>query len=276
MDKDDEAKIPVDELSNMNQNNGEQLKHDVVSRRFDIAAAIIVVLVFLIGVYLTQRFVGPILLSIVLVYLLKPVHSFLFRVTRHGQLSSFFSIMMMFFVILYVLIGLISVLLFEVSKIQRSGALTEVRLTRISEEFRLWILDKLPGQATEYVRQVGDIPASIASWASPIAQSQLTSFASQLPSLFAESIVIIFLTYYILNDGKQIVESAIELIPGNRKDAVSDFFQELNLIYTTLFTVYFTTSMLSGILAALGFYILEIPYPFVLGVISPSLLCFRY
>ncbi|MDD1753469.1 MAG: AI-2E family transporter [Methanotrichaceae archaeon] len=245
----------------------EPVKYDHFSRRFDIAATIIVFLVFLIGVYLTQKFLSPILLSIVLVYLLKPVYGLLFRVTRRGRLSSFFSIMMMFVIILYVLLGLSSVLLFEISKIERSGALTELRLTNISEEFGLWIIDKLPEQAAIYVKQVGDIPATIAAWASPIAQAQLTSFATQLPNLFAQSIVIIFLTYYILNDGKQIAAQAIELIPMNRKEMVSYFFEELNMIYTTLYTVYFTTSMLSGILAALGFYILGIPSPLVLGVI---------
>ncbi|MDD1741854.1 MAG: AI-2E family transporter [Methanotrichaceae archaeon] len=260
------SEVPAPEILEKIQKD-EFEKHDRVSRRFDIAATIIVFLVFLIGVYLTQKFLSPILLSIVLVYLLKPVYDFLFRATRHGRLSSFFSIMMMFVIILYVLFGLVSVLLFEISKIERSGALTELRLTRISEEFRIWIVDKLPEQAAIYVREVGDIPATLVAWASPIAQAQLTSFATHLPDLFAQSIVIIFLTYYLLNDGKQIIASAIELIPRNRRETVSDFLQELNLIYTTLFTVYFTTSMLSGILAALGFYILGIPYPIVLGVI---------
>jgi predicted PurR-regulated permease PerM len=259
--------IPANETSNMNRKDGEYLKCDKRSRRFDIASTIIVFLIFLIGVYLTQKFISPILLSIVLVYLLKPVYGYLFKVTRHSRLSSFFSMMMVFVIIMYVLFGLVSVLIFEITKIERSGALTELRLTRISEEFELWIVDKLPAQAAEYVKQVGDVPATIAAWASPIAQAQLTAFATQLPILFAESIVIIFLTYYILNDGSEILASAIELIPRDRKEIVSDFFQDLNLIYTTLFTVYFTTSMLSGILAAIGFYILGIPYPIVLGVI---------
>ena len=45
------------------------------------------------------------------------------------------------------------------------------------------------------------------------------------------------------------------------------FIQELDSIYTTLFTVYFSTSMLSGVLAAIGFSLLGVPYPFVLGAI---------
>ncbi len=238
-----------------------------VSRRFDIAAGIIVFLAFLITVYLTQDFLSTILLSIVLVFLLKPVYSYLFKVTRHGQLSSFFSIMVMFVVILSVLVGLSSVLLLEISKIERTGALSELRLTRISDEFDLWIVDNIPDQAAIYVKQVGDIPATIATWATPIAEEQLTAFASHLPDLFAQSIVVIFFTYYILIDGGQIADRALDLLPRDRRGIVSYFLQELNMIYTTLFTVYFTTSMLSGILAAIGFYLIGIPYPFVIGAV---------
>ncbi len=237
------------------------------SRRFDIAAAIIVFLVFIATVYLTKNFLSTILLSIVLVFLLKPVYGFLFRVTRHGQISSFFSIMVVFVVILSVLLGLSSVLLIEISNLQRSGALNELRFSRISEEFDLWIVDHLPSQVAYYVKQIGDIPAAIATWVSPVAEAQLSSFAAHLPDLFAQSIVVIFFTYYILIDGEHFVASAIAILPRARRGLVRYFFQELNMIYTTLFTVYFTTSMLSGILAALGFYLLGLPYPFVLGAI---------
>jgi predicted PurR-regulated permease PerM len=237
------------------------------SRRFDIAAAITVFLVLIITVYLTKNFLSTILLSIVLVFLLKPVFGYLYRVTRQSQLSSFFSIMVMFIVILSVLLGLSSVLLIEISNLQRSGALTELRFSRISEEFDLWMVENLPEPAAMYVKQVGDIPAAIASWASPIAEEQLSSFAAHLPDLFAQSIVVIFFTYYILIDGEQIAARTIDLLPRERRGMVSHFFQELNMIYTTLFTVYFTTSMLSGVLAALGFYVLKIPYPLVLGAV---------
>ncbi|MDP4156590.1 MAG: AI-2E family transporter, partial [Bacillota bacterium] len=86
--------------------------------------------------------------------------------------------------------------------------------------------------------------------------------------LFAQAIVAIFFTYYILIDGKMFVEKSVDLLPEAKKGIVRFFFDELNSIYTTLFTVYFTTSMLSGFLAAIGFFFLGIPYPFVLGVVT--------
>ncbi len=56
-----------------NIQNDETAKYDRIDRRFDIAATITVFLVFLFGLFLTQKFLSAILLSIVLAYLLKPI-----------------------------------------------------------------------------------------------------------------------------------------------------------------------------------------------------------
>ena len=117
----------------------------------------------------------------------------------------------------------------------------------------------------KYVKEIGDIPATIARWLFPIVERELSSFASNLPGLFAQLIVVIFFTYYILIDGNTFLSKAVDLLPEQKRSMVCYFLQELNSIYTTLFTVYFSTSMLSGVLAAIGFSLLGVPYPFVLG-----------
>lgn len=55
-------------------------------RPFDLAAGALVLIVFLATVYLTKDFLNTILLSIVLVFLLKPLYAVFFRLTKHGQI----------------------------------------------------------------------------------------------------------------------------------------------------------------------------------------------
>jgi predicted PurR-regulated permease PerM len=238
-----------------------------MGRRFDIAVDIGILMVFIVTLYMTKDFLSTIPLSIVLFYLLKPVYAGIFRLTGHEGLSSFVSLMVVFAVILAVLIGLSSVLLIEISNIQRSGALAAIRLSGISNDFILWMNSSLPAPVVLYVKGVGDIPAAIADWIAPIAEVQLSGFVSSLPILFAESLIAIVFTYYMLIDGRHILDRAVELIPKTKRGIFHHFLQELDSIYTTLFTVYFATSMLSGILAALGFYLLGIPYPLVWGTL---------
>ncbi len=237
------------------------------SRKFDIAAVAIVFLVFIATVYLTKDFLSTILLSIVMTFLLKPVYARLLRLTRQRQISSFLAILVVFIIILAVLLGMTSVLLIEISNLQKSGDIADITVTNLSQDLNKWMETNLPAPVSGYIKEIGDIPATIASWALPIIEAQLSGFASNLPILFAQSIVVVFFTYYILIDGKYFVRKAVEIMPKTRMGLASHFLQELNAIYTTLFTVYFTTSMLSGILAAIGFFLLGIPYPLIWGII---------
>jgi predicted PurR-regulated permease PerM len=71
----------------------------------------------------------------------------------------------------------------------------------------------------------------------------------------------------MLIDGRHILDRTVELMPKTKRGIFRHFLQELDSIYTTLFTVYFTTALISGSLAALGFYLLGIPYPLVWGTL---------
>lgn len=246
------------------------------SRQFDKAAGAFVFLVFLITVYLTKEFLSTILLSVVLVFLLKPLYAVFFRLTRRNRISSFFSMLIVFAIILAFLLGVTTVLLVEISNLQRSGAISSDRITSIIAGMDIWAKSSFPSWIYSYImeivskygmQEIRDIPIAVATWIFPIAQQELSSFASNLPVLFAQLIVVIFFTYYLLVDGKGFIAKAVDLFPEEKQAFLQIFLRELNSIYNTLFTVYFTTSMLSGVLAAIGFSLLGLPYPVLIGAV---------
>ena len=231
------------------------------SRRFDMAAGIFVFLVFLLTVYLTKDFLNTILLSMVLVFLLRPLYSIFFRLTGRSQISSFFSIMIVFMLILGFLVGITTVLLVETANLERSGFVSGSQITTLIQEIEIWAKSSIPTWIynsiieiiLRYVEEISDIPITIAKWLLPVLERGLGSFASNLPVLFAQLIVAVFFTYYILMDGKDFMAKALDLVPEEKKGLIRIFLHELNMIYDTLFSVYFTTSMLSGAMAAIGF-----------------------
>jgi predicted PurR-regulated permease PerM len=246
------------------------------SRWFDRAARTFVFLVFLITVYLTKEFLSTILLSVVLIFLLKPLYSVFFRLTRRNRVSSFFTIMIVFAIILAFLLGITATLLVEISNLQMSGAISSDRITSVIAGMDIWAKSSLPSWIYSYiteivskygVKEIREIPIAVATWILPLAQQELSSFVSNLPIFFAQLIVVILFTYYLLVDGKGFLVKAVDLIPEERQTSIRIFLQELNTIYTTLFTVYFTTSMLSGVMAAIGFSLLGLPYPVLMGAV---------
>ena len=243
------------------------------SRRFDVAAAIFVFLVLLLTIYLTKDFLNTILLSIVLVFLLRPLYAVFFRLTHRRQISSFFSILIVFLLILGFLVGITTVLLVEMVNLERSGAISGSQITALIQEMELWAKSAIPAWIynsiveiiLRYVEEISDIPIAIAKWLLPVLEKGLAAFASNLPVLFAQLVVAVFFTYYILMDGRDFVGKAMDLVPEKKKELARVFLHELDMIYDTLFSVYFTTSMLSGAMAAIGFSLLGLPYPFLMG-----------
>ena len=114
------------------------------SRRFDLAAGITVFLVFLITVYLTKNFLNTILLSMVLVFLLRPLYSLFFRLTHRRRISSFFSLLIVFLLILGFLIGITTALLVEMVNLERSGFISGSQITAMIQEIELWAKSSIP------------------------------------------------------------------------------------------------------------------------------------
>lgn len=245
-------------------------------QRFDISARIFVLLILLLTLYLTKDFLATILLSVVLVFILNPVYNIFFRLTGKKQISSFLSILMVLVIILSLIFGITTVLLVELSNLQASGAIsnTEISTTiNMIDEWSKsvipnWLYSSIINIALRYVQEISDIPIALATWIFPILQRELTAFTANLPILFAHLILVVFFTYYLLVDGKKFITQAVmDLVPEEKQDMVWSFLKELYSIYHTLFTVYFTTSMLSGVMAAIGFSLLGLPYPFLMGVV---------
>ena len=122
-----------------------------LGRRFDIAVVAFVFLVFLATVYLTKDFLSTILLSVVLAFLLKPLYAVIYRITKHGQVSSLLSILIVFVVILAVLLALTTVLLAEISNLEQSGAISNVQVSTITQDLDQWVQSKLPAWLYQYL-----------------------------------------------------------------------------------------------------------------------------
>ncbi|HWQ20367.1 MAG TPA: AI-2E family transporter, partial [Methanotrichaceae archaeon] len=148
-----------------------------------------------------------------------------------------------------------------------SHDLASLSISSISTDLDVWMKSNLPASAAPLLSFIGSFTAKISSSLLPMLQGWMGDFATSLPVLFSQLLVVIFLTYYVLIDGKHFLDNAVEFVPESRKPAVVYFLKEINGIYTSLFSVYFVTSMLSGVIAAVGFFLMGIGYPFTLGAI---------
>ena len=257
-----------------------------LSRKFYTGALTLVLLIAILTVYVTKEFLTTILLSVFLAYMLNPVYKYALRLTGRRSLSSFLSIILVFIVFVFIVISAIGVLSNEVSVLLASED-TYQMVSNFSSNVNSFVENSLPGPVGTYVKQSGglsiaaekylppalayyivhlsDLSVAVVSWVLPILQNSISGFLSDLPIRFAQFLIAIFFTYYFLIDGRDMVYRVVSELP--EKDLVRHFMKDLNTIYNNLFNVYFITSMLSGIFAAIGFSLMGTPYPVLLGAV---------
>lgn len=237
-------------------------------RRFYLFSAAIIFILIIFAIYLTQDFIATIMLSFFLAYILDPVFMYLTRhVGHHRRASALVSMLLIFFILIFIFFVAANALIEEMSNLLGLGGMAylQIQSSNFSSAINSLAEMYLPVRAADYVKAIGDIPTALISMMQPVLQNNIISFASNLPIYFAQILLAIIFTYYFLVDGRRIIKEFVRLLPED--EVTTHFLQELNLIYESLFRVFFLIALLIGAMGAIGFLLLGIPYPLLFGLI---------
>jgi predicted PurR-regulated permease PerM len=237
-------------------------------RRFYITSAAIIFILIIFAVYLTRNFIDTILLSFFLAYILDPVFMYLSKhVGHHRRASAFASMTIIFFMFVLLIYAAADALIKETSNLVGLGGVPylQIQADNFSGTINGLAEMHLPALAADYVKGIGDIPTALVLVVQPVLQDQIVRFVSNLPIYFTQLLLAVIFTYYFLIDGRRIRNEVVGLLP--EKEVTTHFLQELDLIYKTLFRVFFIISLLIGVTGAIGFFLFGIPYPLLWGMI---------
>ncbi len=237
-------------------------------RRFCIAFAAVISILIIFAIYISKDFISTILLSFLLAYILDPVFMYFSQhIGHHRRASAFASILIIFFILIFIIFAAADALVTEMSNLLGLGgvAYLQIQVSNFSSTVSSLSQIYLPALAADYVKGIGDIPTALILMVQPVLQGYIVSFASNLPIYFTQFLLAIIFTYYFLVDGKRIIDEFVGLLP--EKEATNHFLLELDLIYRSLFRVFFLNSLLIGITGAVGFLALGVPYPLLWGMI---------
>jgi predicted PurR-regulated permease PerM len=238
-------------------------------KKFNFVGTIIVFLVILLGVYLTKDVFAPLLLSFLLAYVFYPVYRWLLNRTRRKSVSSFITMLLILSIVLVPTFGFVGILIQEISKLAGLGGMVyiQAQASILSEAFRGLVVDYLPAQFSDRLEAVGDFMRMALVRIGPIIQAELLNFITNVPLYVTYALVAAFFTYYLLIDGKEgLIDRASEIMP--RRVVTDRFLMELDAIYSSLFRVIFITAAIVAVIGAVGFVVLGVPYPVLLGVLT--------
>lgn len=226
-------------------------------------SSIIIVLIAVIAI--TKEFATIILLSAFFAYVLYPVYSLILRKIGNKQISAFLSILLVFAIFGLFALTVIDVLVTELSKLSASPDAAYLAVSGFFDSVMGIMYRYMPDAVSGYTEQISRLLAAPVSWAAPKIAGMFSAFAANIPIYLVGFGVSTMLTYYLLIDGRSVIDTALDLLP--EKKIIQKFLHELNGIYNSLFNVYLITCVLTGMIAAAGFFIFGIPYPIVWGMV---------
>lgn len=100
----------------------------------------------------------------------------------------------------------------------------------------------------------------------PVLEEKITKFILSIPLIIAQIFLMLVISFFIMKDWDHILKKIGDLLPmrTKTKERLVTQFEEIThtVIYAQLFV-----ALVQGIIATVGFYILGVPFPLILGVV---------
>jgi len=101
----------------------------------------------------------------------------------------------------------------------------------------------------------------------PILEEKITRFILSIPIIVAGIFITLVITFFILKDWENILRKIVGFFPM-RKKTIERLIEEFgNITHTVIYAQLFV-ALVQGIVATVGFYILGVPFPLILGVVT--------
>ena len=140
-------------------------------RKFYIIFAAIIFVLIIFAIYISKDFISTILLSFLMAYILHPFFRYFSRhVGHHRQLSAFASILIIFFILIFVIFAAADALVTEMSNLLDLGGITYLQIQASNFLGAINSLSEmyLPALAADYVKGIGDIPTALIIAVQPV------------------------------------------------------------------------------------------------------------
>lgn len=230
-------------------------------------------ILFIIALSLLFLLVRPmitiLLTSILLAYIAYPLHK---KISKKIQNNSISIILSLFIIVTIILIPF-SFLAFEITQQGYSlyssfssnieqGALFGIGCTGTESNVCL-LLNQAEKFSSEQLSKVG-FDKQIQKFL-PILEEKITNFILIIPIIIAGIFITLVISYFILKDWENILKKIGDFLPMKKKTKKKLIKQFESITHTVIYAQLFV-ALIQGIIATIGFYLLGVPFPLILGV----------
>ncbi|HEY4554752.1 MAG TPA: AI-2E family transporter [Bacillaceae bacterium] len=219
-------------------------------------------------VIIVQTLFAPIILAGILYYLLRPIVNVLSK-----KLPRAAAILLVFLAIAGLLTGLIFIIgpelqrqfqllvknipVFAQNIQQWANSLTEKEWFMRFQQSEYFSMEKITGQLEQSAKQImQDLGATIAG---------TVGFIANMVMLF---VLVPFVLFFMLKDGDQAPKFLMKILPKKHQREADDILDDMDNALSSYIQGQLIVSLCVGVLATIGYFIIGLDYPLVLGVVA--------
>ena len=213
-------------------------------------------------VFISWPFKDVIAITLLLAFILQYPTAWLEKRIHRRRGAILIVIVSIFAALAFVLLDIVYILYSEIASLSVSSE----NLDKLLNQGPQSLITSLSARISESL-QVASLQGRISDILSTILNDVLASSTSviervipNIPLYVVELVIVTLLLYYLLLRGKGFFDEMITLVPAEYQTVVNRFLGHLQLIYYSLYVVNLGSSIVSGILAAVGYAILGVPY----------------
>lgn len=213
-------------------------------------------------VFISWPFKDVIAITLLLAFILQYPTAWLEKRIHRRRSAILIVIVSIFAALAFVLLDIVYILYSEIASLSSSSE----NINKLFNQGFETLITNLSARISESL-QVASLQGRISQILSTILQDLLASSTSviervilNIPLYIVELVIVTLLLYYLLLHGKDFFDEMRTLVPAEYQTVVNRFLGHLQLIYYSLYVVNLGSSIVSGILAAVGYAILGVPY----------------
>ena len=213
-------------------------------------------------VFISWPFKDVIAITLLLAFILQYPTAWLEKRIHRRRSAILIVIVSIFAALAIVLLDIVYILYSEIASLSSSSE----NINKLFNQGFESLITNLSARISESL-QVASLQGRISQILSTILQDLLASSTSviervilNIPLYIVELVIVTLLLYYLLLHGKDFFDEMRTLVPAEYQTVVNRFLGHLQLIYYSLYVVNLGSSIVSGILAAVGYAILGVPY----------------
>ncbi|MDL2246006.1 AI-2E family transporter [Methanobrevibacter sp. OttesenSCG-928-K11] len=225
----------------------------------------VIIILLIISLATITPVVNMLILGAILAYGIRPISNKLQSKVKNSSISVFIALLIIIVpLVLLIIYIVITVAGISMDFINSTSLSAQMDTQYITSEISKYLPINQTGFVSNVTSSVYGFVSELLTWIANYA----IKLAQEIPYIFLQLFILFASIFYFARDGDRCFNFIKSIIPENNMSFFNTLVVEIDNVLKSVFYGHFVTSLIIGIIAGVGYFLLGYPYGLFLGIIT--------